>query len=96
MSFCRITFIMPLMDSLKRVGLLQPITITPDGHLICGFRRLEAAKAFAEADPATTTHALAHGDYRVRFAGDELIMLAIISSNCNSIFIDIAVRQIIL
>jgi len=35
----------PLMDSLKRVGLLQPITITPDGHLICGFRRLEAAKA---------------------------------------------------
>ena len=35
----------PLMDSLKRVGLLQPITITPEGHLICGFRRLEAAKA---------------------------------------------------
>ena len=33
------------MDSLKRVGLLQPITISPDGHLICGFRRLEAAKA---------------------------------------------------
>lgn len=37
--------LIPLMDSLKRVGLLQPITITPDGHLICGFRRLEAAKA---------------------------------------------------
>ena len=35
----------PLVDSLKRVGLLQPITITPEGHLICGFRRLEAAKA---------------------------------------------------
>jgi ParB family chromosome partitioning protein len=34
----------PLMDSLKRVGLLQPVTITPDGHLICGYRRLEAAK----------------------------------------------------
>ena len=34
-----------LVDSLKRVGLLQPITISPDGHLICGFRRLEAAKA---------------------------------------------------
>lgn len=34
----------PLMDSLKRVGLLQPVTITPDGFLICGFRRLEAAK----------------------------------------------------
>lgn len=34
----------PLMDSLQRVGLLQPVTITPDGHLICGYRRLEAAK----------------------------------------------------
>ena len=34
----------PLMDSMKRVGLLQPVTITPDGYLICGFRRLEAAK----------------------------------------------------
>lgn len=34
----------PLMDSLKRVGLLQPVTITPDGHLICGYRRLEAAR----------------------------------------------------
>jgi ParB family chromosome partitioning protein len=35
----------PLMDSMKRVGLLQPVTITPDGHLICGYRRLEAAKS---------------------------------------------------
>lgn len=34
----------PLMDSLRRVGMLQPVTITPDGHLICGYRRLEAAK----------------------------------------------------
>ena len=34
----------PLMDSMKRVGLLQPVTITPDGILICGYRRLEAAK----------------------------------------------------
>ena len=32
----------PLMDSMKRVGLLQPVTITPDGFLICGYRRLEA------------------------------------------------------
>ncbi|MFL6108038.1 MAG: ParB N-terminal domain-containing protein [Marmoricola sp.] len=35
----------PLMDSMKRVGLLQPVTITPDGYLICGYRRLEAAKS---------------------------------------------------
>ena len=33
-----------LIDSMKRVGLLQPVTITPDGYLICGYRRLEAAK----------------------------------------------------
>lgn len=34
----------PLIDSLKRIGLLQPVTISPDGYLICGYRRLEAAK----------------------------------------------------
>lgn len=34
----------PLTESLDRVGLLQPVTITPDGLLVCGFRRLEAAK----------------------------------------------------
>jgi len=32
----------PLMDSIKHLGLLQPITVTPDGLLICGRRRLEA------------------------------------------------------
>lgn len=33
-----------LVDSLQRFGLLQPITITTDSYLICGFRRLEAAR----------------------------------------------------
>jgi ParB family chromosome partitioning protein len=33
-----------LKRSLERFGLLQPITITTDGFLICGFRRLEAAR----------------------------------------------------
>ena len=33
-----------LTESLTRVGLLQPVTITPDGYLICGYRRLAAAK----------------------------------------------------
>jgi ParB family transcriptional regulator, chromosome partitioning protein len=33
-----------LMESIKRVGLLQPITVSPDGVLICGRRRLEAVK----------------------------------------------------
>ncbi len=34
----------PLVASIKRVGLLQPITITPEGFLICGARRLAAIK----------------------------------------------------
>lgn len=34
----------PLVASILRDGLLQPITITPDGHLICGARRLAAIK----------------------------------------------------
>ncbi len=32
------------MDSIRRLGLLQPITITPEGLLLCGARRLEAAR----------------------------------------------------
>lgn len=34
----------PLVESIRRDGLLQPITITLDGHLICGARRLAALK----------------------------------------------------
>lgn len=34
----------PLMMSIKKLGLLQPVTITPDGVLVCGARRLEAVK----------------------------------------------------
>lgn len=33
-----------LAASIQEVGLLQPITITPDGILVCGMRRLEAAR----------------------------------------------------
>jgi ParB family transcriptional regulator, chromosome partitioning protein len=33
-----------LARSIKEVGLLQPITITPDGVLVCGMRRLEAVR----------------------------------------------------
>lgn len=33
-----------LVDSISRDGLLQPITITPDGMLICGARRLAAIR----------------------------------------------------
>lgn len=34
----------PLMASIQRLGLLQPVTITPDGVLVCGRRRLEAVR----------------------------------------------------
>ncbi|WP_125100211.1 ParB N-terminal domain-containing protein [Leucobacter chromiireducens] len=33
-----------LMDSISRVGLLQPITLTPDGVLVCGWRRYHALR----------------------------------------------------
>lgn len=33
-----------LCDSIRQLGILQPITITPDGTLICGARRYEAAR----------------------------------------------------
>ena len=33
-----------LMTSISERGLLQPITITPDGVLVCGWRRLEAVR----------------------------------------------------
>lgn len=33
-----------LADSIDRLGLLQPITITPDGVLVCGWRRLLAIR----------------------------------------------------
>ncbi|CUR54347.1 ParB N-terminal domain-containing protein [Nocardioides sp.] len=36
--------LVPLMTSIQERGLLQPITITPDGVLVCGRRRLEAVK----------------------------------------------------
>jgi ParB family chromosome partitioning protein len=33
-----------LCDSIRRAGLLCPLTVTPDGLLLCGWRRLEAVK----------------------------------------------------
>lgn len=34
----------PLIESIELLGLLQPITITPEGVLVCGWRRLEAVR----------------------------------------------------
>ena len=33
-----------LQESMRRLGLLQPILIDPDNNLVAGFRRLESAK----------------------------------------------------
>ena len=33
-----------LMASIEQRGMLQPITITPEGVLVCGWRRLEAVR----------------------------------------------------
>lgn len=37
-----------LADSITRDGLLQPVTVTPEGVLVCGARRLEALKRLGE------------------------------------------------
>ncbi|WP_374208947.1 ParB N-terminal domain-containing protein [Microbacterium sp. CIAB417] len=34
--------LVPLVESIRRDGLLRPLTITLDWHLICGARRLAA------------------------------------------------------
>ena len=57
----------PLTDSMKRVGLLQPVTITPEGFLICGYRRLEAAKRLLGADGGTLYRVTEDGE-ALRFA----------------------------
>lgn len=37
-----------LAESITRDGLLQPVTVTPEGILVCGARRLEALKRLGE------------------------------------------------
>ena len=37
-----------LVDSIRREGLLQPITVTPEGVLVCGRRRLEALRRLGQ------------------------------------------------
>ena len=35
----------PLIDSMRRVGQIHPILLDADNRLVCGYRRVEAAKA---------------------------------------------------
>lgn len=41
---CDLGDLTELIDSIRDLGMLQPITISPDGTLICGARRLAAVK----------------------------------------------------
>ncbi len=47
--------IVSLADSMKRHGLLHPVVIKPDGLLVAGLRRLEAAKLLAWKEITVTT-----------------------------------------
>jgi ParB/RepB/Spo0J family partition protein len=40
----------PLIDSIKRHGLLHPVVITEDNHLICGRRRIAACEKLGKAE----------------------------------------------
>ena len=40
----------PLVDSIKRHGLLHPVVITADRELICGARRIEACRKIGFTD----------------------------------------------
>jgi ParB-like chromosome segregation protein Spo0J len=47
----------PLIDSIERVGLLHPIVLSTDGHLLCGQRRLMAFQAMGRTTiPATVAY----------------------------------------
>lgn len=47
-----------LVASIKDIGLLQPIVVTPDGTLIAGARRLEACKRLGMREVLTRVHDL--------------------------------------
>lgn len=74
----------PLIDSLRRYGLLNPITIDDKNHLIAGGRRLLAAKAlgwtFINANVINSTSniqalemELEENNQRKEFTTDELL-----------------------
>lgn len=64
--------IQALADSLAEVGLLHPIVITPDCHLVAGARRLAAAKFLHwEKIPATVVHNLTDAVKEIHAERDE-------------------------
>lgn len=61
-----------LMESMTEVGLLHPIVVTPDNHLVAGGRRLEAARrlGWTEID-VTVIASLADAELALRAEMDE-------------------------
>jgi ParB family transcriptional regulator, chromosome partitioning protein len=49
-----------LADSIKALGLLQPIVVTPDGRLLCGERRLRACRLLGLAEISVTVREERH------------------------------------
>ncbi|MGO1316834.1 MAG: ParB N-terminal domain-containing protein, partial [Cellulomonadaceae bacterium] len=60
-----------LIDSIRDRGLLQPITITPDGVLICGLRRLEAVKQLGWHTVNVWVRRVSEGAHRMLAEQDE-------------------------
>jgi len=55
-----------LADSIKRHGLLSPITVSPSGELLAGGRRLKAAQLAGLSEiPTWTVECLTEGDQRL-------------------------------
>ena len=44
--------VLELVESIRELGLLNPITITDEGTLVAGFHRLEACRRLASEDDA--------------------------------------------
>lgn len=61
----------PLIHSIRDRGLLQPITITPDGVLVCGLRRLEAVKRLGWRTVNVWVRRVSEGAHRMLAEQDE-------------------------
>lgn len=60
-----------LARSIQERGLLQPITITPDGALVCGLRRLEAIKQLGWRTTNVWVRRISDGAHRMLAEQDE-------------------------
>lgn len=52
-----------LMESIRELGLLNPITVNDEGLLIAGFHRLEACRRLAAEDDAWSIVAISYFEH---------------------------------